>query len=110
MLSGNKGRLLRASNSMNTLKRRLGGAARYHAATRAQALRRAGGGAAPDHPVGGAIWPASTTPCYCPCLAVHRFHTVTTHDRRRPDRRDAPGVRVLSSEFRAFEWVTAGGA
>ena len=27
MLSGNKGRLLRASNSMNTLKRRLGGAA-----------------------------------------------------------------------------------
>ena len=50
MLSGNKGRLLRASNSMNTLKRRLGGAAIYHChrATRAQALApwRAGGGAA----------------------------------------------------------------
>ena len=40
MLSGNKGRLLRASNSMNTLKRRLGGAARYHAATGAAARRR----------------------------------------------------------------------
>ena len=105
MLSGNKGRLLRASNSMNTLKRRLGGAAIYHPP---QSHTRAGAGAlarrrrrGADHPVGGAIWPASTNPCYCPCLAVHRFHTVTTHDRRRPDRRDAPGVRVLSSEFRA---------
>ena len=97
MLSGNKGRLLRASNSMNILKRRLGGAARYATATRAQALRRAGGGAAPDHPVGGAIWPASTNPCYCPCLAVHRFHTDDTgpHVTRRPE---TPGVRV-SSEF-----------
>lgn len=85
MLSGNKGRLLRASNSMNTLKRRLGGAARYATATRAQALRRAGGGAAPDHPVGGAIWPASTNPCYCPCLAVRRFHTDDTRDTTTGD-------------------------
>ena len=116
MLSGNKGRLLRASNSMNTLKRRLGGRPQYTTATEPHARRRWRPGApaaarrGADHPVGGAIWPASTNPCYCPCLAVHRFHTVTTHDRRRPDRRDAPGVRVLSSEFRAFEWVTAGGA
>ena len=49
MLSGNKGRLLRASNSMNTLKRRLGGAARYHCHTRAgAAARRRRRGAGPS--------------------------------------------------------------
>ena len=40
MLSGNKGRLLRASNSMNTLKRRLGGRPRYTTATEPHARRR----------------------------------------------------------------------
>jgi hypothetical protein len=70
VLSGNKGRVLRASNSMATWKRR-------------RPDHRSAGAASTDAPSG----PAST--CYCPCRAVHRIHT---DDTRRPE---TPVVRVL---------------
>ena len=115
MLSGNKGRLLRASNSMNTLKRRLGGRPQYTTATEPHARRRWRPGAPAAARRGPSRRRSDLAGLYeSMLLSLSSCASVSHCDDTRPTTtrpaRRAGCVRVLSSEFRAFEWVTAGGA